>query len=153
MTPDQLAELKDNATLRKRLAKAIAKHCFRNTKLEDLHAADRIDDEEMRALMIDVVDHCYDYLMELCSPHGAEIMEDLKRRDEVPVAQPPGSQLFLLSAARPSSHAHTTLLFSYTLIKSTTPPRVESGVGITKSYPLSEVVPLSSSSSAPTAIR
>ena len=84
MTPNQLAELKDNATLRKHLAKAMAKHCFRNTKLEDLRATDRIDDEEMRALMIDVVDHCYDYLMELCSPHGAEIMEDLKRRDEVP---------------------------------------------------------------------
>jgi hypothetical protein len=26
----------------------MAKHCFRNTKLEDLHAADRIDDEEAR---------------------------------------------------------------------------------------------------------
>jgi hypothetical protein len=38
-------------------------------------------DEE---LMTDVVDYCFDFLMELCSPHGAEIMDDLKRRDELP---------------------------------------------------------------------
>jgi hypothetical protein len=38
MTPEQLAELKDNATLRKRLAKKMAHDCFRNTtKLEAMH--------------------------------------------------------------------------------------------------------------------
>jgi hypothetical protein len=31
MTPEQLAELKDNATLRKRLAKKMVHDCFRNT--------------------------------------------------------------------------------------------------------------------------
>jgi len=85
MTPDQLSELKDNATLRKRLAKRMARDCFRNTKaLEDLHAAGRISQNEMKALMVDVVDYCHDFLMELCSPHGSDIIEDLKRRDELP---------------------------------------------------------------------
>jgi hypothetical protein len=85
MTPEQLAELKNDATLRKRLAKLIARDCFRNTKrLEDMHAMHQIDDQEMKALMTDVVDYCYDFLMELCSPHGAEIVEELKERDKVP---------------------------------------------------------------------
>jgi hypothetical protein len=85
MTPEQLAELKNDATLRKRLAKKLAHDCFRNAKkLEDMHAADRFSDEEMKALMTDVVDYSYDFLMELCSPHGAEIVEDLRRRDELP---------------------------------------------------------------------
>jgi hypothetical protein len=85
MTPEQLAELKTDAILRKRLAKKMAHDCFRNTKkLEDMHAADRFTDDEMKGLMIDAVDHCFDFLMELCSPHGAEIMDDLKRRDELP---------------------------------------------------------------------
>jgi hypothetical protein len=34
----------------------MAQHCFRNTELENLHAADKIDDEDMKALMTDVVD-------------------------------------------------------------------------------------------------
>jgi hypothetical protein len=85
MTPDQLAELKADATLRKRLAKKMAHDCFRNTKeLEDMHAGGRISEAEMKALMTDTVDYCYDFLMELSSPHGAEIMDDLKRRDELP---------------------------------------------------------------------
>lgn len=62
----------------------MAHDCIRNTFLEELHADDRFDDDEMRALMIDVVDHCYDFLMELCSPHGVDVIEDLKRRDELP---------------------------------------------------------------------
>jgi hypothetical protein len=85
MTPDQLAELKDNAILRKRLAKRMARDCFRNTeKLENLHAAGQIDQQEMKDLMIDVVDYCNDFLIKLCSPHGAEIIDDLKRRDKLP---------------------------------------------------------------------
>jgi hypothetical protein len=51
MTPEQLAELKNDATLRKRLAKRMARDCFRNTpKLETM-----IDNQEMKALMIDVI--------------------------------------------------------------------------------------------------
>ena len=44
----------------------------------------RLSDAEMKALMIDVVDHCYDFLVELCSPYGREIIEQLKHRDELP---------------------------------------------------------------------
>jgi hypothetical protein len=75
-------EIQTNTVVRKRLAKLMAKNCFRNTRLEDLHS--RISDQEMKVLMIDVVDHCYDFLMELCSPHGDAIIDDLKRRDAVP---------------------------------------------------------------------
>jgi hypothetical protein len=85
MTPEQLTELKTDAILRKRLAKKMAHDCFRNTqKLENMHAANRFTDDEMKELMTDVVDYCFDFLMELCSPHGSEIMDDLKRRDELP---------------------------------------------------------------------
>jgi hypothetical protein len=111
MTSEQLDELKDNATLRKRLAKLIARDCFRNTMLEDFHAGkvpssrtgdysdvkvitpfgeiewdnlSRLSDPEMKSLMTDVVDHCYDFLMELCSPQGQEIIENLSLKDEVP---------------------------------------------------------------------
>jgi hypothetical protein len=63
----------------------MAHDCLRNTKeLENMHAADRFSDEEMKALMTDVVDYCYDFLMELCSPHGADIIHNLKQRDQVP---------------------------------------------------------------------
>jgi hypothetical protein len=82
MTPEQLADLKDDATLRKRLAKLIARDCFRNTVLEDFHSGkvpssrtgdysdvkaitpygeiewdklSRLSDAEMKRLMIDVV--------------------------------------------------------------------------------------------------
>jgi hypothetical protein len=85
MTPEQLGDLKTDATLRKRLAKKMAHYCFRNTKeLENMHAAGRFSDEEMKALVTDVVDYSHDFLMELCSPHGAEIIDDLRRRDELP---------------------------------------------------------------------
>src|SRR5262245_50597372 len=85
MTPEQLAELKENAALRKRLAKKMVHDCFRNTKeLENMHAAGKLSDDDMKALMTDTVDYCFDFLMELCSAHGADIIEDLKRRDELP---------------------------------------------------------------------
>jgi hypothetical protein len=43
-------EVQQNATVRKRLAKLIARNCFRNTTaLENLHTEDRIDDQEMKA--------------------------------------------------------------------------------------------------------
>jgi hypothetical protein len=44
--------------------------------------------------MIDVVGHCYDFLMELCSLQGAEIIEDLKQRDKVPNWNDPRSMIF-----------------------------------------------------------
>jgi hypothetical protein len=95
MTPEQLAELKNDVTVRRRLAKLMAHDCFRNTKtLEDIHAADRISDEEMKALMVDVVDHCCDFLMDLCSPHGADIIDDLQHRDKVPEWKDPEPMIF-----------------------------------------------------------
>jgi len=45
-----------------------------------MHAAGRIDQQEMKELIIDVVDYCHDFLMDLCSPRGTEIVGDLKRR-------------------------------------------------------------------------
>src|SRR5207244_1389758 len=48
----------------KRLAKYWALHCFRNSQLENLHAAQKpITDLEMRRLMIEVVNRCYSFLM------------------------------------------------------------------------------------------
>jgi hypothetical protein len=59
MTPEQLADLKENIDLRKRLAKKIAHDCFRDTKkLEDMHAADKITDDEMKAIMREATDKC-----------------------------------------------------------------------------------------------
>lgn len=49
----------------------------------------RLSDAEMKALMIDVVNHCYDFLIELRSPKGREIIEDLKQRDKVPAWNEP----------------------------------------------------------------
>jgi hypothetical protein len=95
MTPEQLAELKENATIRKRLAKMMAHDCFRNTKeLEDMHALSQISDREMKLLMTEAVDRAYDFLMDLCSPRGAETMDDLKQRDKVPEWNDPEPMIF-----------------------------------------------------------
>ena len=54
MTPDQFDELLNDEIIRKRLAKWVARLCFReNTKLESFH--DRISDKQMKELMIGVV--------------------------------------------------------------------------------------------------
>jgi hypothetical protein len=74
MTPEQLAELKENVDLRKRLAKKIAHDCFRDTKkLEDMDAADKITDDEMKAIMRGATHKCYDLVLDLCSPHGVRL--------------------------------------------------------------------------------
>ena len=62
----------------------MALYCFRNTRLEDRHADDQISQAEMKAVMIDVVDHCYNFLTELCREQASELIEDLMVRDEVP---------------------------------------------------------------------
>ena len=83
---DSLNEIQHNETVRKRLAKLMAHDCFRNTKLEDFHSGkypssktgdysdvkvvspfgeipskelSRLSDEEMKILMIDVVNQTY----------------------------------------------------------------------------------------------
>ena len=108
---DSLNEIQHNEAVRKRLAKLMAHDCFRNTKLEDFHSGkypssitgdysdvkvvspfgeipwkelSRLSDEEMKILMIDVVNQCYKFLSELfVSAKGEAIIETLKQRDPV----------------------------------------------------------------------
>jgi hypothetical protein len=95
MTPEQLTELKEDVALRKRLAKKIAHDCFRDTKtLENMHAANLITDEEMRAIMTEATDKCYDLVLDLCSPHGIDIINDLKQRDGVPQWDDPEVRIY-----------------------------------------------------------
>lgn len=113
MNPKHIREIQTNEVLRKRLAKFIALHCFRNTDvLEQLHSGEvpisesgdysdvkvvtpdreipwsdlsRFDNSEMKAMMIDVVNHCDLVLASLFStPVGDKLIEELGRRDLVP---------------------------------------------------------------------
>ena len=68
MTPETLAELKNNETVQKRLAKFMAHFCFRNSKLEDLH--NQISDDEMKELMIDVVNRGYAFIWAIFASQG-----------------------------------------------------------------------------------
>ena len=68
MTPETLAELKNNETVQKRLAKFMAHFCFRNSKLEDLH--NQISDDEMKDLMIDVVNRGYAFIWAIFASQG-----------------------------------------------------------------------------------
>jgi len=89
MTAKQVKLFATNKQLRKRLAKFMAQQCFRNTELENLHAGtgpssetgdytdvkvvtpsgeipwpelSRLSDEEMKVLMIEVVNKTYSFL-------------------------------------------------------------------------------------------
>jgi len=112
MRKSALREIATNEVVMKRLAKLMALECFRNSKLEDLHAGiypnsqsgdysdvkvvtpygeiswerlGRVSDDEMKVLMIDVVDRCYEFLSELLDqPTAAAIVERLKLRDPLP---------------------------------------------------------------------
>jgi hypothetical protein len=112
MQLEQLALLKSDEVLRKRLAKVMARDCFRNTKLEEFHGGtypsseagdysdvkvvspfgeipwtkvSRLSDEEMKALMIDVVNHCYQFVSKIFDDAvGEAIIETLRQRDLVP---------------------------------------------------------------------
>src|SRR5262249_39391938 len=111
MTTEHVEAVQSSELVRKRLAKLMALRCFRNTKLEDLHAGifpnsqsgdysdvkvvspygeipwqrlGRFSDDEMRALMVDVVNHCYQFLIELLDPRtGQQLIERLKLRDDL----------------------------------------------------------------------
>jgi hypothetical protein len=119
MTPKQLAALKSDELVRKRLAKLMALTCFRNTELEDFHAGtypssklgdysdvkvvspfgeipwedvSRLSDDEMKVLMIEVVHYCYIFLTNLFASGGAGvIIEALKERDPEPSWNDPAS--------------------------------------------------------------
>jgi hypothetical protein len=112
MDQAHLHAIATDEVLRKRLAKWMALRCFRNSRLEDMHAGiypdsrtgdyadvkvvspfgeipwaklSRLDDDEMRLLMIDVVNRCYALLGELFdAPSGSRIVARLKQRDELP---------------------------------------------------------------------
>jgi hypothetical protein len=107
-----LSEISTSELVMKRLAKRMALECFRNSKLEDLHAGiypssqtgdysdvkvvrpygeiswqrlGRFSDDEMKVIMIDVVDRCYAFLSELLDQRSAAaIIELLKLRDPLP---------------------------------------------------------------------
>ena len=109
---NHLDAVRDNDLIRKRLAKLMALQCFRNTKLEDYHAGvfpasdtgdysdvrvvspygeipwqrlSRINDDEMRELMINVVDRCYAFLTRLLAALDDErIVEQLRTGDPLP---------------------------------------------------------------------
>jgi hypothetical protein len=136
MTAEYLSELKDNATLRKRLAKLMASQCFRNSILEDFHVGtapssrstdysdvkvvtpygeirwndlSRISDKEMKALMIDAVNRSYRFLSELFdSPYGDTVIEALKNRDPLPEWNDPTVQRWGLPPC-PSGPQHIRL--------------------------------------------
>jgi hypothetical protein len=98
--------------LQKRLAKYMVLQCFRNSLLEDLHSGvtpssasgdysdvhvttpygeipwpklSRLSDEEMKSLMIDVVNRTYRFLQQLFEEStGGEILVRLAMRDPLP---------------------------------------------------------------------
>lgn len=112
MTRETAREISTNSEVLKRLAKYLAQQCFRNTILEDLHAGitpdsqigdytdvvvrspygeipwpnlSRLNDEEMKALMIDVVNQTYHALIVLFDDRlGGELIKILAQRDLLP---------------------------------------------------------------------
>src|SRR5215470_19842399 len=112
MTAETADKISSNSELRKRLAKYLAQQCFRNTMLEDLHAGvtpsfqtgdytdvavrspygeipwarlSRLSDEEMKALMIDVVNKTYRALTVLFDNRlGSELNKILPQQDLLP---------------------------------------------------------------------
>lgn len=109
MTPKTLEEIRKSKALKQRLAKFMALQCFRNTTLENLHAGtvpssktgdfsdvkvvspygeipwkelSRFNDKEMKALMSDVVNHCYTFIQVLLDDQkGNDIIALLKETD------------------------------------------------------------------------
>ena len=112
MTGKTAHEITTNPEVLKRLAKYLALLCFRNTILEDLHAGitpnsqigdytdvvvrspygeipwpdlSRLSDEEMKALMIDVVNKTYQAMIVLFDDRlGGELIKILAQRDFLP---------------------------------------------------------------------
>lgn len=112
MTVETAREVSSNPEVLKRLAKYLAQQCFRNTMLEDLHAGvtpdsatgdysdvvvrspygeipwpklSRLSDEEMKALMIEVVNKTYRALIVLFDDRlGNELIKLLAQHDFLP---------------------------------------------------------------------
>ena len=107
-----LDAIRANAVLQQRLAKYLVLQCVRHSHLEDLHAGiapssatgdyadvmvtspfgsipwprvSRFNDEEMKQLMIDVVDRTHQFLHTLFDDHtGGELLGWLAEHDPVP---------------------------------------------------------------------
>jgi hypothetical protein len=107
-----LDAIRGNAVLQQRLAKYLVLQCVRQSQLEDLHAGiapssatgdhadvtvtspfgsipwprvSRVNDEDMKQLMIDVVDRTYQFLHMLFDDHtGGELLGWLAEHDPVP---------------------------------------------------------------------
>jgi hypothetical protein len=63
----------------------MARECFRSSpRLEDMHTEGKIGQEDMKELMIDVVNRTYLLLSVLASKNGSEVIEILKDSDMVP---------------------------------------------------------------------
>jgi hypothetical protein len=112
MTIETAREISSNSDVMKRPAKYLAQQCFRNSMLEDLHAGitpnsetgdytdvvvrspygeipwprlSRLSDEEMKALMIDVVNKTYRALTVLFDNRlGGELIKILAQQDFLP---------------------------------------------------------------------
>lgn len=109
---DAVTALITDPVIQKRLAKHIALKCFRNSALEELHAGivpaskigdytdvvvrtpfgeipwnqlSRLDDAQMRALMVDVVNKTYHLVQELFDEErGGELLLKLATQDPAP---------------------------------------------------------------------
>jgi ligand-binding SRPBCC domain-containing protein len=112
MTAETASAISSNQVLMKRLAKYLAQQCFRNTFLEELHAGitpdsktgdyadvmvrspygeipwpklSRLSDDEMKTLMIDIVNKTYQALTLLFDDQlGNELVQYLARQDPRP---------------------------------------------------------------------
>jgi hypothetical protein len=109
---DEVREFITDPALQRRLAKYMVLQCFRNSMLEDLHAGtspssasgdysdvtvssaygvipwpkvSRLNDDEMKRLMIDVVDRTYRFIHTLFDENtGGQLLLRLAERDPLP---------------------------------------------------------------------
>ena len=109
---DEVRAFITDPVLQQRLAKYMVLQCFRNSMLEDLHAGispssasgdysdvtvsspygvipwpkvSRLNDEEMKRLMIDVVDRAYRFIHTLFDEStGGQVLSRLAERDPLP---------------------------------------------------------------------
>ena len=113
MNSKSIKEINSNKVVRKRLARIMSRECFRDTKmLEELHTGksvvsetgdysdvvvkmpsrkvpwneiSRFNDEEMKKLMTEVTNLCYDFITEFFSnPRNDRLIQELKTRAPYP---------------------------------------------------------------------
>jgi hypothetical protein len=78
-------EIQKNEVVRKRLAKKIARDCFRDGEFENFHSRNaELDNDAVKAIMADAVNRTYVFLSKLSNAMGDMIVERLKEQDDVP---------------------------------------------------------------------